>query len=132
MINKRIHTYIRNEDILRKFKAEPDKSTIINTLLEDYYSQDLEYLNQKKQELLEQQKLLDMKIKHKENQNSLIKQQKEEQKDKEQDIKQRKQFNEKLQKIFFSKQITEKTYFKICDIKDIDKKEKELKKHVDI
>lgn len=132
MTNKRVIIYIRNEDILKKFKSDKSRADLINSLLEDYYSQDLEYLKQKKQELLEQQKLVDMKIQHKENQNNLIKQQKQEEENKECEIKQKKQFNEKLKKFFYSKQIKEDTYFKICDIKDLDKKKKELSKYVDI
>ena len=73
MINKKVLLYIRNEDVLKKFKSEDNKSNLFNTLLEDYYSQDLLYLQQKKQELSEQSKVINMKILHKEKQIELIK-----------------------------------------------------------
>ena len=130
MVDKRIHIYIRNEEILKKIKSEESKSEIISMLLEEYYSQDLEYLKQKKQELTQEKEIIELKISNKEKQNELIESQRKEEKEKSKEIEQKKEFNKILFGLFKSKKITEKIYFKICDMKDMKNKKKELKKSV--
>ena len=128
MINKKVLLYIRNEDILKKFKSEDNKSNLFNTLLEDYYSQDLLYLQQKKQELSEQSKVINMKILHKEKQIELIKQHEKEQYEKEKQVRDIKNFNNSLVLVWRNDKITDDDYYAICDIDDLKNKEKELQK----
>ena len=130
MVVGRMHIYIRNEEILKKFKAEEKRSDIINMLLEDYYSQDLEYLKQKKQELFDQQEIINLKIKNKEKQNQLIKNQEEEENKKNQEIEQRKEFSHRLQELWRENKITDTIYYKICDVPELDKRIKMLEKYL--
>ena len=111
MVDKRIHAYIRNEDILKKVKAEKSISEIVGMLLEEYYSQDLEYLKQKKQELMQEQEIIDLKIANKEKQNELIKQQKKEEDSKLQETTERKELADAVLKKWRNKEITEKEYW---------------------
>ena len=111
MVDKRIHAYIRNEDILKKVKAEKSISEIIGMLLEEYYSQDLEYLKQKKQELMQEQEIIDLKITNKEKQNELIKQQRIEEDNKLQETTERKELADAVLKKWRKKKITEKEYW---------------------
>lgn len=129
-INKRMIFYVRNEEIFKKLKAENKRSDIFNMLVEDYYSQDLEYLKQKEQESLEQLEFIKLKIKNKEDQNQLIKEQRDKENQITQESEERKKFNSDLVTLWREEKITDKIYYKICDIKDLKDKIKELKKYI--
>lgn len=130
MTNKRMIFYVRSEEIFKKLKSEQSRSEIFNMLIEDYYSQDLEYLKKKKQELSEQQEIIDLKIKNKEKQNQLIQNQKEEENQKNQEIERRKEFSNRLQKLWKEDKITDTIYYKICDVPELDKRIKILEKYL--
>lgn len=127
---KRVNIYFGDEEIFKKLNKENNKSELINSLLKDYYNKDLEFLEQQKQQLTEQQTIIQMKIDSLLKTREKVEKLKSEENQKAQEIELRKQFNSDLVDLWRKNKITDKIYYKICDIKNLNKKIKELKKNV--
>lgn len=124
---KRANIYFGNEELFKKLNKEHNKSELINSLLEDYYNKDLEFLEQQKQQLTEQQTIIQMKIDNLLKTREKVRKIKSEENRKLQEIEERKYFNDELVRLWRNNKITDKIYYKICDIKDLNKKIEELK-----